>query len=234
LPGSAGHAAIGELHARPFRIPVDATPPGYLALFGPLVLIPQMLGAGGPGGVLRAGLVLSALPVGFGLAALGAEAVLPPSWGNRQRGAAGGLGCAAAMVALIFVPVSPVGLAWTLFLAGLGLGVFIPASNTAIMSVSAGASAGVLGGLVNLARGIGTALGVGIVTLALHLAGSATRPGAPDPRLALAMLAVAATAAALTALAGRRVESRPVKDRRAAGNGPGGRAQKGEGPDALG
>jgi MFS family permease len=126
------------------------------------------------------------------------------------------------MVTLIFVPVSPVSLAWTLFLAGLGLGVFIPASNTAIMTASAGTSAGVLGGLVNLARGIGTALGVSIVTLALHLAQG---PGGPDPRPALAMLAVAATAAALTALAGRSV----------VGDGPGGRAQEeGERPGAFG
>jgi MFS family permease len=207
---------------------------GYLALFGPLVLIPQMLDSGGPGGVLRAGLILSALPVGFGLAALGAEAVLPQSWGNRQRGSAGGLGCAAALVTLIFVPVSPVGLAWTLFLAGLGLGVFIPASNTAIMTASDGASAGVLGGLVNLARGIGTALGVSLVTLALHLAGSTKGPGGPDPRPALAMLAVAATAAALTALAGRKVEFRPIQHRNVAGDGPGGGAQEGEGPGAFG
>jgi MFS family permease len=193
---------------------------GYLALFGPLVLIPQIAG----GGELNAGLILSALPVGFGLAALGAEAVLPGPWGNRRRGLAGGLGCAAAMAALIFVPMSPVGLAWTLFLAGLGLGVFIPANNTAIMSASADASAGVLGGLVNLARGIGTALGVSIVTLALHLAGPATGRGRPDPRLALAMLAVTATAAALTALTSRSVS----------GDGPSGRAQEGERPGAFG
>ena len=137
-------------------------------------------------------------------------------------------------VSQAYLPVSPVGLTWTLFLAGLGLGVFIPASDTAIMSAPAGAPAGALGGLVNLARGTGTALGVCIVTLALHLA---QRPGGPDPRPALAMLAVAATAASLTALAGRRMEFRPVKPimrRKVVGDSPGGRAQEGEGPGAFG
>ena len=38
---------------------------GYLALFGPLVLIPQLLGHG-LGSEARTGLLLSALPLGFG------------------------------------------------------------------------------------------------------------------------------------------------------------------------
>jgi MFS family permease len=179
---------------------------GYLVLFGPLVLVPQIL-AGGPGSELRAGLILSALPVGFGLAALGGEAVLPKSWGNRQRGITGGLACAAAMLTLIVVPLTALDLAGLLAVAGLGLGTFVPANNTVIMGASPGATAGVLGGLVNMARGVGTALGISVVTLALHLAPRASivpgRPAGPDPRLALAMLALTAAAAAFTALAGR-------------------------------
>ena len=196
---------------------------GYLVLFGPLVLIPQVLT--GVGGEARAGLILSALPVGFGLAALAAESVLPVSWGNWQRGAAGALGCAVALTLLIFLPFGTAVLAVLLAAAGLGLGVFVPANNTVIMGVSGQSSAGVLGGLVNMARGIGTALGISAVTLALHLSGTA----APDPRPALAMLAVVAVAAALSALAGRRTAGA-----RPAGNRLGGRAQEGEQPSAFG
>jgi MFS family permease/DNA-binding MarR family transcriptional regulator len=181
---------------------------GYLVLFGPLVLVPQVLGgqgAAGTDGAVRAGLILSALPVGFGVAALGAEAVLPKSWGNWQRGAVGGLTCAAALAGLIAMPGSTAALAVLLGVAGLGLGAFVPANNTVIMGASPGASAGVLGGLVNMARGIGTALGICAVTLALHLsAPAAGGSGGLDARPALAMLAVIAVAAALTALAGRR------------------------------
>jgi MFS family permease len=202
-------------------------------LFGPLVLIPQVVASAG--GEARAGLILSALPLGFGAAALGAESVLRASWGNRQRGVAGALVCAAALAVLIFLPLSTGALAVMLAAAGLGLGVFVPANNAVIMSVSAHGSAGVLGGLVNMARGIGTALGISAVTLALHLSGPAAgRPpsGGPDPRPALAMLAVIAVAAALTALAGGG----------SARAGPGGdpagrhgdRAQEGEQSGAFG
>jgi hypothetical protein len=57
---------------------------GYLVLFGPLVLVPQLLA--GHGSVVHTGLILSALPAGFGVAALSAEAVLPRGLRNRTRG----------------------------------------------------------------------------------------------------------------------------------------------------
>lgn len=57
---------------------------GYLVLFGPLVLVPQVLGTR-PGSEAGVGLLLSALPAGFGVAALTADSVLPRHVGNRQR-----------------------------------------------------------------------------------------------------------------------------------------------------
>jgi MFS family permease len=63
---------------------------GYLALFGPLVLIPQVLSRG-PGSAARTGLLLSALPLGFGLAALLGDLMLPRGWSDRRRGLAGAL-----------------------------------------------------------------------------------------------------------------------------------------------
>jgi MFS family permease len=170
---------------------------GYLALFGPLVLIPQVLAAAS-GDELRVGLVLSALPAGFGVAALGGEALLPKSLANRPRGVAGALICAFALVMLCFMPMSPGWIVPMLALAGLGLGVFVPANNAVIMRSAEPGSASVLGGLVNMARGIGTTLGIALVTLSLHLAGPG-HAGLPDATLALAVLAVAAVTAALVA-----------------------------------
>jgi len=172
---------------------------GYLALFGPLVLMPQVL-AGTVAGELRTGLVLSALPVGFGVAALGGEALLPPGPSNRQRGVTGALICAFALVMLIVVPMSPGWAVPMLALAGLGLGAFVPANNAVIMRSAGHGSASVLGGLVNMARGIGTTLGIALVTLGLHLAGPGPA-GRPDPVIALAVLAAAAAGAALIAAA---------------------------------
>jgi MFS family permease len=178
---------------------------GYLTLFGPLVLLPQAL-AGTSGGVLRVGLLLSALPAGFGVAAIGGEALLPARLSNRQRGVGGALTCAFALVMLIFMPMSPSWIVPMLAMAGLGLGIFVPANNAVIMRTAGPASASVLGGLVNMARGIGTTLGIALVTVCLHLAG-AGQGRQPDATAALAVLAAAAAAAALIAAAIRPLGS---------------------------
>ena len=91
-------------------------------LFGPLVLLPQALAAHG-GSVLQAGLLLSALPAGFGLAAVAAERSCPPA--GRTGAAAGrGLlasGCAAALA----IPAPAIVVAVWLGLLGAGLGTYI-------------------------------------------------------------------------------------------------------------
>jgi MFS family permease len=186
---------------------------GYLALFGPLVLMPQVLGGLGE---LRVGFLMSALPVGFGVAALGGEALLPARMSNRQRGVTGSLICAFALVMLIVMPMSPEWVATLLALAGLGLGIFVPANNAVVMRSAEAGSASVLGGMVSMARGIGTTLGIALVTLGLHLAGTGPS-GRPDPVLALAVLAAAAVAGALIAaairpLAGGAGGGRPGQD----------------------
>jgi MFS family permease len=165
----------------------------YLVLFGPLVLIPQVLTAHG-GSVVHAGLLLSALPAGFGLAAVAGEKILPARWPDRHRCLAGGLlaaGCAAGLA----VPAPDiVTVAW-LGLLGAGLGTYIPANNTAIMTAIPPGQAAAAGGMVNMARGLGTALGVAVVTLALHAATSSGHAFA-GPAAAMAALAICALAAA--------------------------------------
>jgi hypothetical protein len=77
-------------------------------------------------------------------------------------------------------------------LAGLGLGVFMPANNAMVMSAIPASAAGTGGGLVNMTRAMGTALGVALVTLALHNAGSTDR--LLGSRLAGGLLTLAAAA----------------------------------------
>jgi MFS family permease len=173
---------------------------GYLALFGPLVLIPQL--QQGHGNAVRTGLMLSALPVGFGLAALTAERIFPAAMPNRTRGSIGAAICAVALVLLMLLSSSDVAVVLLLGLAGLGLGVFVPANNAVIMRTGAASGAGVLGGLVNMARGIGTTMGIALVTLALHLDNGAgvSHSGHPDGTLAFLILAAAMACAAVIAL----------------------------------
>jgi MFS family permease len=163
----------------------------YLVLFGPLVLVPQLLAAHGDS-ALRTGLLLTALPAGFGLAAVAAERLLPASWSNCDRCIAGGL-LASASAAALAIPAPVIVLAIALGLLGIGLGAYIPANNAEIMAAVPARHAGTAGGMVNLARGLGTALGVAIVTLALH---AGARLGQADGgRLAIGALAAAALAA---------------------------------------
>jgi hypothetical protein len=172
---------------------------GYLVLFGPLVLVPQLLD--GQGNAVRTGLILSALPVGFGLAALTAESLFPAGVPNRIRGGVGAAVSAAALITLIFVAGSTAGIAVLLGLTGLGLGMFVPANNAVIMRSGTAGSAAVLGGLVSMARGIGTTFGIALVTLALHLGGTS------DGSLAFAVLGAAAAGAVLIAMTIRPLSS---------------------------
>ncbi|GLY90145.1 MFS transporter [Actinoallomurus iriomotensis] len=160
---------------------------GYLVLFGPLALVPQILAGRG---ATYAGLVLTTLPAGFALAALTADRLLPRRLGNRSRCVLGGF-LSTVAAALLCLGVS----GWSLFLLGLGLGLFIPANNTAVMAAVPRRLSATAGGMVNMTRGIGTALGIAVVTLFLHSTGE----GARLAFAAMAAVAVVATATGLVA-----------------------------------
>jgi hypothetical protein len=166
----------------------------YLVLFGPLVLFPQVVSARG-GSAAAAGLLLTALPAGFGLAAACADRLLPAGWANRRRCVLGGALAAAAAAALavpaLAVPAPDVVTVALLGVLGVGLGIYTPANNAEIMAAVPARDAAAAGGMVNMTRGIGTALGVAVVTLGLH-AGAHLRW--QDAGLTLSMAALAAVA----------------------------------------
>jgi EmrB/QacA subfamily drug resistance transporter len=170
---------------------------GYLVLFGPLALVPQVLTARGTGAAY-AGLLLTALPAGFAVAALAADRLLPEGLGNRRRCVLGGAVAAASAAVLGVSPVTPALTAPLLALLGLGLGLFIPANNTAIMAAVPGRLSATAGGMVNMTRGAGTALGIATVTLALHAAAN-VQHGATIAFEVLALAALVATATGTTA-----------------------------------
>jgi MFS family permease len=202
------------LRSRPLALALAGAACGYLTLFGPLVLIPQVL-TSGLGSAARTGLLLSALPLGFGLAALFGDLVLPRAWGDRRRGVVGALLVCAVMCTAIVVPVTQVTVVPLLALAGLGLGIFVPANNTVIMRSASDSSASLVGGLVSMARGIGTTLGISLMALALHLGTQSSQAGnhgyaahhgyagVEQARPAFIVLAVVAVTAAAIALAGQ-------------------------------
>jgi hypothetical protein len=79
-----------------------------------------------------------------------------------------------------------------LALAGAGLGLFTPANNAVIAGAGAAENAGMVSGLLNMTRGIGTSLGVAV-------AGTAYLHGG----FAVTMTTLAALAAVATLIAAR-------------------------------
>ncbi|WP_328957319.1 MFS transporter [Kitasatospora purpeofusca] len=169
---------------------------GYLLLFCPLVLGPVLLAeAGLP--TARSGLVITVLPAAFAVAATVGGGLLPRGWSDVARcrcgaalAGAGLLGC--ALLPALGAPA--VLLAGPLLVAGGGLGLLLPANNALVMRAIPAECSAVGGGMVNMARSLGTALGTALPVLGVHLAGPAV--GGRSVLLALAVVAGLAVALA--------------------------------------
>lgn len=133
----------------------------YLVLFGALFVVPYYLSAKHVGAAMI-GLQLSALPVAIGLAAPIAGRLVNRVGVRLLTG--GGLVLNGAGLLEIAVRHAEGGLVIGLALAGLGLGMFTPSNNASVMSASPAGHAGVMSGVLNMTRGIGTALGVALAS----------------------------------------------------------------------
>jgi predicted MFS family arabinose efflux permease len=89
---------------------------------------------------------------------------------DRQRVAVGSIGMFAAVLANPALWRSRVLVAAVLLLMGAFLGMVIPANNAAVMAAVPDSASAVTGGMVNVARALGTALGVTVTAMGLHVA----------------------------------------------------------------
>ncbi|MFI5887769.1 MFS transporter [Streptomyces sp. NPDC051554] len=180
---------------------------GYLVLFGPLVLVPLALVRHGTS-EMRAGLLLSALPAGFALAANLQERLLPERWTDRRRCL---LGAALSLAGLAgFARAAPADLwliGW-LAVLGTGLGVFTPPNNELVMGSVPKELSGTGGGMINMVRSLGTALGIALVTLTFQHGGDHTGDSVL-PALPVGVLAAVAVLMGVSALPGSRPEPSP-------------------------
>jgi MFS family permease len=167
----------------------------YLLLFAPLVLYPSVF-ATWDMSTAAGGLVLSCLPAGFALAAVGAN-VLHLRASNRQRVVVGAVGVFACVAANIALWRSPGLVAVILLLMGAFLGLVIPANNATVMGAVPASASAATGGMVNVARALGTALGVAVATMGLHVAELHHLVG---PQVVLGALALCSVALAATTL----------------------------------
>ncbi len=148
----------------PFTAGVASGLLAYLMLFGTMFAVPFFLERSGHQNPGRAGLVLTVLPVALGCVAP-FSGRLAERLGTRPL-TVGGMTLSAGALVMTGL-IEPTGwlLAACLGAVGVGLGLFVPPNNTAIMSTAPRIQAGAASGVLNMTRGLGTALGLALTGL---------------------------------------------------------------------
>ncbi len=167
----------------------------YLLLFAALFIIPFFLETQRHYTAVAAGLELAALPVALGaVAPFGGR--ITDRFGTRVVTTGGMAAVAIGFFMLAGVPHgSPVRVAG-LATIGAGLGCFIPANNAAIMTSAPRQHSGMTGGIINLTRGLGTALGIALAGLVYTAAISSGRVGSGTRGFVVTMIFLASLAIA--------------------------------------
>jgi EmrB/QacA subfamily drug resistance transporter len=142
----------------------------YLVMFGVLLLVPFYLERGIGFGAARSGLELMAMPLAFGVVAPFAGR-LADHLGARPL-TVSGMALVALGLALLGAlrPSTP----WFLVLLGMigvGLGLFTSPNNASIMGAAPNRQAGMASGVLNMSRGLGTALGLAVTGTVFVVAG---------------------------------------------------------------
>jgi MFS family permease len=213
----------GLFRRRRFTAGVSSSLLAFLVMFGVLVVVPFYLERAIAYGTARTGLELMVMPLALGLVAP-FSGRLTDALGPRLPSVAG-LGLAAAgLVTLGALRPSTVGFLVLLAVVGAGFGLFISPNNAGIMAAVPADQSGLASGLLNMSRGLGTAMGLAVASAVFSAAGG--DGGAPlVVRQAFSytlfvLAGVAVLAAVTAALAGRaRIpsdESPPPAERRAA------------------
>ncbi len=183
----------------------------YLVLFGVLFVVPFFLEHARHLSPTRAGLELGVLPIALAIVAPFAGRARDRI-GARIPTVTGMVLVGASLGALAFADRSSEAIVVLLAAVGVGLGLFTPANNAAIMAAAPREHSGMAGGILNLTRGLGTAIGVAVTGLVLGLRQAERLHASPHAvtvgfQTCVAVLAVVALAAA--ALASLRTSACP-------------------------
>jgi EmrB/QacA subfamily drug resistance transporter len=142
----------------------------YLVMFGVLFSVPFFLQRALALGAGRVGLELMVMPVALGLVAPFAGQ-LADRVGARPLTVGGMVLVAGALVTLAAWRSNTVVFLSGLAVVGAGLGLFTPSNNAAIMASAPRSQTGMASGILNMTRGIGTAMGLAFTGLVFGLAG---------------------------------------------------------------
>jgi predicted MFS family arabinose efflux permease len=178
----------------------------FAVLFGLLVVVPFELERGRGLGTVVTGLELMVLPVALGITAPFSGRVADRM--GPRRPALAGLGVAAAALVLLAVlrPATP-GFIALLAAVGVGMGLFVAPNNTAIMASVPPEQSGLASGLLNMTRGLGTALGLAVTTAVYGALAGPGRSGVDHGfSVSVLVLALGAVGALAVVAAGTRGE----------------------------
>ncbi len=181
---------------------------GYLVLFGLLLVSPLYLESAFHASPGAAGLIITVLPLGLGLAA--PLAGIAADHGGRARVTVlGMLVVCAALGAASVLPSGRSTLIGVLAAAGVGLGLFTPSNNATVAAAGRLDQAGMVSGALNMTRGIGTSLGIAVVGIVFTATGAAgagvtAAQGAHGFRVTVIVLAIVAAVAALASVRSAR------------------------------
>ena len=115
----------------------------------------------------RIGLLMTAFPLTV-MAVAPFSGALSDRLGTRGPAVAGAAFCAAALVAMAFIPVAAPTVGWRLSLFGLGTGMFQSPNNSAVMGSVPRPHLGIASGVLGTARNTGMALGIASAGLILY------------------------------------------------------------------
>jgi EmrB/QacA subfamily drug resistance transporter len=152
----------------PFAAGISSGLLSYLVLFGTLFVVPFYLERAlhlSPG---RSGVVLGVMPIALGITAPIAGR-LAEKLGARPLTVAGMAISATMMGALIIAHGSLLFIVIELAILGVGLGLFTPPNNAAIMGAVPREQSGLASGVLNMTRGMGTAMGLAFTSLVFGL-----------------------------------------------------------------
>ena len=185
----------------------------FMVLFGVLAIVPFLLERGSGFGTARSGLELMAMPLALGM-------VAPVAGRLADRVGAGPPGVAGMVLVVLGLaglaawdPTTP-GFVALLALTGVGLGLFVSPNNAAIMTAIPAQQSGLASGVLNMTRGIGTALGLAVSSAVFgSLAGSLADAAQVRHAFSITALVLAAAAglAAAVALYGVITDPAPAR-----------------------
>jgi MFS family permease len=187
----------------------------FLVMFGVLVVIPFYLERSAGFGAVRTGLELMVMPIALGLVAP-FSGRMADRYGVRAPAVTGMAMVTVGLLGLAVLRPSTGGFLVLLVVIGAGLGLFVSPNNAGIMASVPPDQSGLASGLLNMSRGLGTAMGLAVASAvfgALH--GDGGPPSVVSSAFSTTIMVLAGVALLAAVISAVGTSSEPL-----AGRGP--------------